>query len=114
PQEQLPPRNLSPEQRKHLWLLLKEAVNNAAKHSGGTELAIYASCKTGHLHISIIDNGSGLNGANSATRFSGKGLGDDESARRAAQWLVRHALRRKRNHRECHDQNLRIVQTAYC
>ncbi|MGH7454452.1 MAG: ATP-binding protein, partial [bacterium] len=62
PQEQLPPKNLSPEQRKHLWLLLKEAVNNAAKHSGGTELAIYASCKTGHLHISIIDNGSGLNG----------------------------------------------------
>jgi ligand-binding sensor domain-containing protein len=75
PQEQLPPKNLSPEQRKHLWLLLKEAVNNAAKHSGGTELAIYASCKTGHLHVSIIDNGSGLDGADGAARFSGKGLG---------------------------------------
>jgi signal transduction histidine kinase len=75
PKEQLPPKNLSPEQRKHLWLLLKEAVNNAARHSGGTEMAIYSSCKTGHLHISIIDNGSGLDGANSAARFSGKGLG---------------------------------------
>ncbi len=75
PQEQLPPKNLSPEQRKHLWLLLKEAVNNAAKHSGGTELAVYASYKTGQLHISIIDNGSGLDGANGAARFSGKGLG---------------------------------------
>jgi ligand-binding sensor domain-containing protein/signal transduction histidine kinase len=73
--QSLPPKNLSPEQRKHLWLLLKEAINNAVKHSGGTELAIYASCKTGQLNISIIDNGSGLNGANSATRFSGKGLG---------------------------------------
>jgi signal transduction histidine kinase len=72
--EQLPSTNLSPEQRKHLWLLLKEAVNNAVKHSGGTELAIYASFKTGHLHIGIIDNGTGIDGAGGATRFSGKGL----------------------------------------
>ncbi len=54
--------------------MLKEAVNKAAKHSGGTELAIYASFKTGQLNVSIIDNGSGLNGADSTTRFSGKGL----------------------------------------
>jgi len=32
PEEQLPQKNLSPEQRKHLWLLLKEAANNAIKH----------------------------------------------------------------------------------
>ncbi len=75
PQEQLPPRNLSPEQRKHLWLLLKEAVNNAIKHSGATELAIFASFKTGNLNVSIIDNGSGLDGATGSTKFSGKGLG---------------------------------------
>jgi ligand-binding sensor domain-containing protein/signal transduction histidine kinase len=74
-QEQLPAKNLAPEQRKHLWLLLKEAITNAVKHSGGTELAIYASFKAGHLNISIIDNGSGLNGASSSARFSGKGLG---------------------------------------
>jgi signal transduction histidine kinase len=74
PKEQLPATNLSPEQRKHLWLLLKEAINNAIKHSGGNELAIYASFKTGQLNVSIIDNGTGLNGAGSSTRFSGKGL----------------------------------------
>jgi signal transduction histidine kinase len=75
PHEQLPPRNLSPEQRKHLWLLLKEAVNNAIKHSGATELAIFASFKAGNLNVSIIDNGSGLDGTTGSTKFSGKGLG---------------------------------------
>jgi signal transduction histidine kinase len=75
PPEQLGAKNLSPERRKHLWLLLKEAINNAVKHSGGTELAIYASFRAGQLNINIIDNGTGLNGADNPARFSGKGLG---------------------------------------
>lgn len=70
----LPAKNLSPEQRKHLWLLLKEAVHNAVQHSGGTELAIYASYKAGQMHVSIVDNGSGLEGGGSAAGFSGRGL----------------------------------------
>ncbi len=72
--ELLPAKNLSPEQRKHLWLLLKEAIHNAVKHSGGSELAIYASFKANRLNISIIDNGTGINGAEHAPKFSGKGL----------------------------------------
>ncbi|MCL4707483.1 hypothetical protein KJ068_20190 [bacterium] len=72
--ELLPAKNLSPEQRKHLWLLLKEAIHNAVKHSGGSELAIYASFKSNRLNISIIDNGAGINGATHAPKFSGKGL----------------------------------------
>ncbi len=79
PKEQLPSANLSPEQRKHLWLLLKEAINNAIKHSGGTELTIWSLYKAGNLVISIADNGGGSNGASSSTRFSGKGLGTMKS-----------------------------------
>jgi len=76
---QLPQKNLSPEQRKHLWLLLKEAINNALKHSGGTALELRALYESGHLTISLIDNGVGMNGTNNATRFSGKGLGTMKS-----------------------------------
>jgi ligand-binding sensor domain-containing protein len=77
--EQLPATNLSPEQRKHLWLLLKEAINNAIKHSGGTELAIRARYEKGSLSISIADNGAGMNGSKPSTKFSGKGLGTMQS-----------------------------------
>lgn len=74
PQEHLPQKNLSPEQRKHLWLLLKEAINNAIKHSGGTVLELRTLYESGHLTVSVIDNGAGMNGASPATRLTGKGL----------------------------------------
>lgn len=84
PQAQLPGKNLSPEQRKHLWLLLKEAVTNAVKHSGGTELNIGVVYEKGQLTVSIIDNGVGMNGARQTARFSGKGL---ETMKNRAQQL---------------------------
>lgn len=70
----LPHKNLAPEQRKHLWLLLKEAINNAVRHSGGSELAVRAQYRLGYLKISISDNGAGLQAAAVPSRFSGKGL----------------------------------------
>jgi len=79
PKEQLPPKNLSPEQRKHLWLLLKEAITNAVKHSRATELSVSAHYKSGNLSIGIADNGAGINGADGSTRFSGKGMGTMKS-----------------------------------
>lgn len=79
PQAQLPRKNLSPEQRKHLWLLLKEAINNAVKHSGGTVLELRAGYENGHLTVSVIDNGAGVSGTSNANRFSGKGLGTMKS-----------------------------------
>ncbi len=73
-QAALPTKNLLPEQRKHLWLLLKEAILNAVKHSGGSELAIHIAQQTTHFTFNVIDNGAGLNGARNESRFSGKGL----------------------------------------
>jgi signal transduction histidine kinase/ligand-binding sensor domain-containing protein len=53
-------RNLTPEQRKNLWLLLKEAVNNAARHSGATEIALTAAFAGRQVRITVRDNGRGF------------------------------------------------------
>lgn len=64
-------QNLTPEQRKNLWLALKEAVNNAARHSGGTAIAVAATATGGHVQITVRDDGKGFLPSAS---FSGKGL----------------------------------------
>ena len=69
---ELPATNLSPAVRQHLWLLLKESINNAIKHSGCTELNVVVERSAGHIHIEVTDNGAGF-AAGSPTK--GKGLG---------------------------------------
>ena len=67
----LPAMNLTPEQRKHLWLLLKEAVTNVVKHSGCTEVDVSTSYVSGVLSITVSDNGAGFD---STAASGGKGL----------------------------------------
>ncbi|RCK74540.1 MAG: Sensory box histidine kinase [Ignavibacteriae bacterium] len=71
PKEILPSMNLSPEIRKNLWLILKEAVNNVCKHSGCSDLTIITNYSSGYLNIKIVDNGKGFD-PNKIT--SGKGI----------------------------------------
>jgi ligand-binding sensor domain-containing protein/two-component sensor histidine kinase len=59
--------DLSPEQRKNLWLMLKEALNNALKHSGCTELAVDVSQHGEMLCIAVRDNGRGWDGTPGGT-----------------------------------------------
>ncbi len=68
----LPATNLSPKVRQHLWLLLKESINNAIKHSGCTELHVSIERSGGDLHILVMDNGVGFSPAGTT---NGKGLG---------------------------------------
>lgn len=69
--EQLPSADLQPEFRRNLWLLLKEAVNNALKHSGCTQLTLTVHYVNGILHVEVRDNGAGYD----ARKVSeGKGL----------------------------------------
>lgn len=51
---------LDSEKRKNLFLIFKEAINNAAKYSHGTEVIINLSIQSGHLHLEVIDNGKGF------------------------------------------------------
>lgn len=69
--EHLPAFNLSPEQRKNLWLLLKEAVNNSIKHSGSTDIWFMCSYQNKTLSIEIEDNGKGFD---QSQKTAGKGL----------------------------------------
>jgi len=68
----LPATNLSPTVRQHLWLLLKESINNAIKHSGCTELNVKMELSGARLHILVQDNGVGFA---PGTPSHGKGLG---------------------------------------
>lgn len=57
-----------------LYRLMQEAVTNAARHSGGTRVAVrLAPLESGSLTISITDDGKGLDRANAK---AGHGLGN--------------------------------------
>ncbi|MDB6029771.1 MAG: hypothetical protein JWM16_109, partial [Verrucomicrobiales bacterium] len=56
----LPDRPLSTEVRHHLFLAVKETLNNVVRHSGATEVWLRLSCEGNQLTIAIEDNGKGL------------------------------------------------------
>lgn len=68
----LPTTNLLPEQRRHIWLILKEAVHNAIKHAGCSEVVVSATSPSPLLMLTVQDNGRGFEGP---SRTESKGLG---------------------------------------
>lgn len=62
---------LRPEEKKNLYLIIKEAINNAVKYRGGNKIQITASVSKGKLRVAIIDNGKGFN---TSTAAAGNGL----------------------------------------
>ena len=71
---------LDPDVRRHVYLIFKETVNNAARHSGGTALEVSVEVASGRLRLSVRDDGCGFV---RAERGEGNGLGT--IARRAAE-----------------------------
>lgn len=55
-----PDQVVSGEVRHHLFLAVKEALNNAIRHGGATEISFQVRLLEGQLLISVIDNGSGF------------------------------------------------------
>src|SRR3982751_6502776 len=51
---------LAMDHRRNIYLICKEAVNNAVKYSGCTELAITGWLRGGFLGFHIHDNGKGF------------------------------------------------------
>jgi len=70
--DRLPTTNLLPEQRRHIWLVLKEAIHNAIKHASCSEIVIAATYSSPLLTLTIHDNGHGFDGSSGT---EGKGLG---------------------------------------
>ncbi len=79
PPEGLHRLSLSMDARQNFYLILKEAINNLAKHSGATEARIRLYLEGGRFISSIEDNGRGFN---VETATSGNGMGN--LAKRAA------------------------------
>ena len=62
----LPPLPLDAERRHGLFLAVREALNNAVKHSGTREVWLRLRVDAGHLLITIEDHGRGFDPAASA------------------------------------------------
>jgi signal transduction histidine kinase len=56
----LPPEEFDLRLRRNLFLAVKEALNNAAKHSGATELFVRVHRAHGSLTVIVEDNGRGF------------------------------------------------------
>ncbi|MBL7986191.1 MAG: hypothetical protein JNM91_14385 [Flavobacteriales bacterium] len=70
--------------RKNLYLVFKEAVNNAVKYSGCTELTVDLVRDRSHIVLRIADNGQGFDPQHTAST-SGGGNGLPNMRKRAAE-----------------------------
>ncbi|HEY2083571.1 MAG TPA: triple tyrosine motif-containing protein, partial [Verrucomicrobiae bacterium] len=70
---ELPAFNLAAETRHNLFLVVKEALNNALKHSGATEVRVEVTVEKGQVQIRVEDNGCGFDMSNEAAH-RGNGL----------------------------------------
>jgi signal transduction histidine kinase/ligand-binding sensor domain-containing protein len=59
--ENLPPMQLTPETRHHLFLSVKEALGNALVHAQAAEIQLGIKTAGANVEISIQDNGIGFN-----------------------------------------------------
>ncbi|MCC7373406.1 MAG: hypothetical protein IT581_02030 [Verrucomicrobiales bacterium] len=57
--------------RHQLFLAVKEALHNAVKHSGATEIRLSLREEDDWVRVTVVDNGSGLNPANPAEDGNG-------------------------------------------
>jgi two-component sensor histidine kinase len=56
----VPEADLGPEVRHHLWMLLKETINNAVKHSDCKEISVRSEVTKSNLTVIIKDDGKGF------------------------------------------------------
>jgi signal transduction histidine kinase len=51
---------LNPDQRRHLYLIFKEAINNIVRHAGCTSVRLVMIIRDGWLHAEMCDDGRGF------------------------------------------------------
>jgi signal transduction histidine kinase len=66
-------RGLGPEVRRNVYLVAKEAVHNAVKHSGATSLTVALTETKGWLQLAVTDDGRGI-ADTGASPLGGNGL----------------------------------------
>lgn len=75
---------LPPETATHLYRVLQEALTNAVKHAGASEVAVRASRTAHGVHLTVDDDGRGLARATPDARDAMPGLGLTSMRERAA------------------------------
>lgn len=58
---EIPSTEISSEKRRNIFLCVKEALNNVAKHSKATDVWIKVSIERRRMEIKVSDNGTGIN-----------------------------------------------------
>jgi len=76
---------LGAEQRRHVFLVLKEAINNAARHAGATNVRLELALADGRLRATLADDGRGFAAPEPGAAGSATGQGLASMARRAAE-----------------------------
>jgi signal transduction histidine kinase/ligand-binding sensor domain-containing protein len=74
---------LTSEQRRHLYLILKESLTNIVRHARATQVTVRAVTTGGTLRVEIADDGVGLEGGEERAK-GGSGRGLDSLRQRAA------------------------------
>jgi len=64
--------HIPPSQRRHLYLIIKEALHNAMRHSEASEVSVRFDADCRRLYCSIEDNGKGFD---NHKMYSGAGIG---------------------------------------
>jgi signal transduction histidine kinase len=59
--DDIPHNKISMDVRRQTYLLLKEAINNAIKHSSATRIDFTVQVLSGQLVFEVVDNGTGFN-----------------------------------------------------
>lgn len=72
--ERLPNAPLTAQQRHNLFMVVKEALNNAVKHSGAGEVWLRILWSDAVVVVSVEDNGRGFHPAQAQAGESGNGL----------------------------------------
>jgi ligand-binding sensor domain-containing protein/signal transduction histidine kinase len=85
---EIPSLSIAAEPRHHLFLAVKEALNNAARHSGASEVQVQLEFSGGALRVEVADNGRGFDPRDALAR--GRGLENMRSRLEllAGQWEV--------------------------
>lgn len=68
---ELPAQTLSQFMRRNLFLAIKEALNNAARHSQATELTVRIELTGFRLNVSVADNGRGFDAGQASRERNG-------------------------------------------
>ncbi|MCG2613683.1 ATP-binding protein [Terrimonas sp. NA20] len=79
--------SLPPTQAFHLFQVIQEAVVNAMKHSGGTNVKVMLETAN-HWRVSITDNGTGMKDDRPAKGTGGNGLTNMRNRASAAGWKL--------------------------